>query len=141
MDQSSTTQPTKTILLVEDDLFVRDLYVRTLEKSNYNVVTAVDGQEGIDKSKSAGPDLILLDIMLPKVNGIDVLRSIKAEKNTKSIPVFLLTNLGQEGIIREAFNIGASGYFLKARLLPQEVVDHVGKFFETGVVPEASKEI
>ncbi len=130
-----------TILLVEDDLFVRDLYVRTLERANFHIVTAIDGEEGVQNAQTSNPDLILLDIMLPKINGIDVLRKIKSQDQTKNIPVFLLTNLGQEAIIKEAFNIGAAGFFLKARLLPQEVIGFIKKFLETGIVPEESKQI
>ncbi|MCA9391825.1 response regulator [candidate division WWE3 bacterium] len=138
-ESNKDTQGKKTLLVVEDDLFVRDLYVRTLERADFNVITAVDGQEGLTHAQEDHPDIILLDIMLPKINGIEVLKTLKAKDNTKNIPVFLLTNLGQEAIIKEAFSIGASGYFLKARLLPQEVAEHVKEFLSTGQVPEASK--
>ncbi len=138
---TTNNQKSYSILLIEDDLFVRDLYIRTLERANYHVITALDGEEGVQKSSSTTPDLILLDIMLPKINGIDVLKKIKSQDQTKTIPVFLLTNLGQEAIIKEAFNLGAAGFFLKARLLPQEVIGFIQKFLETGIVPEEAKQI
>lgn len=128
------------ILLVEDDLFVRDLYLRTLEKNDYAVDVAVDGEEGREKAIGQQYDLILLDIMLPKMNGLDLLRVIRSNENRKNTPVFLLTNLGQEAIIKEAFKMGIAGYFLKARLLPQEVTEYVNKFLATGQVPTESQQ-
>lgn len=120
------------ILLVEDDLFVRDLYIRYLEKANYQVTSAIDGEEGVEKAKAADFDMILLDIMLPKKTGIEVLKELRDQNHpAKDIPVFLLTNLGQEKIIDEAFKMGCQGYLLKAKLLPAEVVSAVSKFLDT----------
>jgi CheY-like chemotaxis protein len=130
------TEKDQLILLVEDDLFVRDLYVRTLKRAGYKLEYAIDGEEGLQKTHELKPDLILLDIMLPKMNGIEMLRTVKTDDTVKDIPIFLLTNLGQDTIIREAFSIGASGYILKARLLPQEVIKIIDRFFETGIVPD-----
>lgn len=126
----------KKILLVEDDLFIRDLYERTLSLSGFETILAIDGEEGIAKARSKKPDLILLDIMMPKKNGIDVLKDLKADSSTKDIPVFLLTNLGQESILKEAFSLGARGYLLKARMLPRDVVAHITTYFETGTIPQ-----
>ncbi|PIZ46983.1 response regulator [candidate division WWE3 bacterium CG_4_10_14_0_2_um_filter_41_14] len=130
-----TNNTSKHILLIEDDLFIRELYERTLTQDGFTVSTGIDGEEGGAKAISEKPDLILLDIMMPKKNGIDVLKDLKASNTTKNIPVFLLTNLGQESIIKEAFSMGAAGYLLKARLLPRDVCAHIVAFFETGVVP------
>ncbi len=123
----------KKVLLVEDDIFVRDIYSRELKKGEYEIVVAEDGQLGIDKATSEKYDLILLDIMLPKKTGIDVLREIRnAPEPYKSTPVYLLTNLGQGSIIKQAVDIGAQGYLLKARYLPSQVLDSVDKFFRDG---------
>jgi DNA-binding response OmpR family regulator len=121
----------KRILIVEDDNFIRDLYNRAFSKAGYEVSVAADGQEALDVVKNTNFDMILLDIMLPKVNGIDVLRAYKDPKSgVKDTPVFLITNLGQEDIIKEAFKLGADGYLLKAQLTPKNVVDEANGFFE-----------
>lgn len=119
----------KRILLVEDELFIRELYERTLSQAGFIISTAVDGLEALELSKNK-PDLILLDIMLPKMHGIDVLKRLKADVNTKNIPVVLITNLGQESIIKEAFSIGAQGYIMKMRLSPYEIVEKVKEFLQ-----------
>ncbi|OGY25159.1 MAG: hypothetical protein A2Y57_04825 [Candidatus Woykebacteria bacterium RBG_13_40_7b] len=122
----------KKLLLIEDDVFVRDLYRRELQKAGFIVEIGQDGQEGIDRAKSELFDFVLLDIMMPKKTGIDVLKELKADPKTRHYPIYLLTNLGQESIIREAIELGAVGYLLKAQLLPREVVEAVRKYFEEG---------
>lgn len=120
----------KKILIVEDDTFIRDLYVRAFTTNNYEVEIATDGEAALKQIATTLYDMILLDIMLPKVTGIDVLKAIRAP-NAKSIttPVFLITNLGQDTIIKEAFTIGADGYLLKAQLTPKDVVSEITTFF------------
>jgi len=117
----------KKILLIEDEMFIRDLYFRVLSKAGFNVIAAQDGAEGLTKVFE-NPDLILLDIMLPKMNGIELLKKFKNDDLVKHIPVVLLTNLGQESVILEALDIGAQGYLMKMRHDPYEIVDLVGKF-------------
>ena len=123
----------KRILLIEDDVFVSDIYTRELKKGGYEVITAGDGLDGIEKAEAGGYDLILLDIMLPKKTGIDVLKEIRTPASAaKDIPVYLLTNLGQGSIIKQAIDLGAQGYLLKARVLPSQVLQAVNNFFELG---------
>jgi len=123
-------QPIK-ILLVEDDVFILDMYKIMFKKAGFEVETAVDGEEGVKKAQDGDYDIILLDIMLPKLNGLDVLRAIrKNDCKAKDTPVFLLTNLGQENVIKEAFKIGAQGYLMKANLLPAQVVSQVQEFLK-----------
>ncbi len=123
----------KKVLLVEDDIFVRDIYSRELKKGEYEITVAEDGQIGVDKATSEKYDLILLDIMLPKKTGIDVLRELRAGAEPyKSTPVYLLTNLGQGSIIKQAVDMGIQGYLLKARFLPSQVLESVDKFFTEG---------
>lgn len=117
----------KKILLVEDELYIRDLYRIILESAGFDVYLAIDGEEGLKFAQNQ-PDLILLDIMLPKMNGIMLLKKLKGMENTKNIPVVLLTNLGQESIIRSAFESGASGYLLKAKLEPYDVAKEIKPF-------------
>ncbi|MBI2036555.1 response regulator [Candidatus Microgenomates bacterium] len=115
------------ILLVEDDLFIRELYERVLIKENFDVISAIDGEEGLEKAASV-PDIILLDIMMPKFNGIEILKKLKAHPPTKNIPIVLLTNLGQESIVREALKNGARGYLMKMRLSPYDLAGKVREF-------------
>jgi len=132
----------KKILLVEDDAFVRDIYTRELSKGGYELDTAEDGMEGIEKAKATKYDLILLDIMLPKKTGIDVLKDIRVPVSaSKDSSVYLLTNLGQGSIIKEAMDIGAQGYLLKARVLPSQVLQAVNDFFEKGPMKMDMREL
>lgn len=119
----------KTILLVEDDLFIRELYQRVLSEAGFKVMTAENGIDGL-KMAEARPDLILLDIMLPEMDGITVLAKLKRNAATAQIPVILLTNLGQESVIKKAFKIGAKGYLVKMHFSPYEIVNQVKNFFE-----------
>lgn len=119
---------TTKILIVEDDLFIRELYERQLSMAGYQVVTAADGPEGLLKINSEHPDLLLLDIMLPKMNGLDLLKTIKADEATKNIPTILLTNLGQDSVIKEGFSIGAEGYLIKSAYTPDQIIEEVKKF-------------
>lgn len=120
----------KRILLIEDEFFIRDLYERYLSKNGYEVITAVDGEEGLNKAQNEKVDLILLDIMMPKMTGLEVLKKIKEDGAlAKDTPVYLLTNLGQESIIKDAFKMGAEGYLLKAKMLPKQIVEEIKKVF------------
>lgn len=123
----------KKILLIEDDVFIRDIYGRELKKGDYDVTIAEDGEAGIEKATTEQYDMILLDIMLPKKTGIDVLRELRAAPEPyKNTPVYLLTNLGQGSIIKQAVDIGAQGYLLKARFLPSQVLETLDRFFKEG---------
>lgn len=121
------------ILLIEDDVFVSDIYSRELKKGGYEAVVAGDGLEGVEIAKTEKFDLILLDIMMPKKTGIDVLKDLRTPGFlNKDTAVYLLTNLGQGSIIKQAIEIGAQGYLLKARVLPSQVFQAVNDFFEKG---------
>ena len=119
----------KKILLVEDDTFIRDMYEETLGDSGYEVVVAVDGQEGLEKLKSDTFDLVLLDIMMPKLDGLQVLKEFDGQ-----IPstVVMLTNLGQEQVIKNALGMGAAGYLIKSELDPSQIVQKVEEFVGPG---------
>ena len=119
------------ILLVEDDLFLRDIYTRVLKVEGFNVLTASDGEEGLYLIKK-NPDakLLLLDIMLPKMHGIEVLKAIKADPTTQKLPVVMLTNLTEENVVQEALRLGAFSYLVKVRFTPQQVVEKVKEFLD-----------
>ena len=118
----------KKILVVDDESPVREIYSKEFSKAGYKVVLAVDGEEGLLKAGKDLPDLILLDVMLPKMSGIDVLKALKKNELTKKIPILMLSNLGEEHIIKEGFGFGADGYLLKVSYTPSQVVEECRKF-------------
>lgn len=119
----------KKILLVEDDLFIRDIYINVLKVEGFIVLTAEDGETGLKLGKD-NPDasLMLLDVMLPKMHGIDILRKLKEDKRTAMLPVIMLTNLTEESVVQEALRLGAAGYLVKVRFTPPQVVAKVKDF-------------
>lgn len=119
----------KKILLIEDDHFINQLYLRVLKQAGFNTTLASDGSEGVRFADSSF-NLILLDVMLPKIDGINVLRKLKENPSTKKVPVVLLTNLGQESVIKTAFEIGAQGYILKMSVTPYEMVEKIQQFIK-----------
>jgi len=122
-------QKTK-ILIIEDDFFIRELYERQFTKEGYLILSSEDGPSGLLAASQEKPDLILLDIMLPKLNGLDLLRTLKAKDETKNIPVILLTNLGQESVIKEGFELGAESYLIKSAYTPSQIIDEIKNFME-----------
>ena len=121
----------KKVLIIEDDIPIQELYCRVFTKHNWRVICAVTGAEAFKKAKNIKFNMILLDIMLPDKNGVDVLKDIRAKKSPwVKTPVFMLTNLGQPSIIKESLKRGAQGYLLKARLLPKQIVEKVEDFLQ-----------
>jgi len=118
----------KKVLVVDDEESVREVYKKEFTTNKFDVVVAADGEEGLLKAAEEVPNIILLDIMLPKMSGIDVLKALKQNPLTKDIPVLLLTNLGEETIIKEGFDLGADGYLLKVSYTPAQVVEECRKF-------------
>ena len=115
----------KKILLVEDEDFIRELYTRQLTKAGFSVKSAVNGQIGLETLKNETFDLLLLDIMLPGMNGLQLLREFKTQNPTSTMITILLTNLGQEAVIKEGFELGAQAYLIKASYTPDQVVNEV----------------
>src|SRR3989338_10022696 len=122
---NTQTHQNKKILLVEDEDFIRELYVRQLTKAGFLVKSAVDGQSGLNVLKSETFDLLLLDIMLPGMNGLQLLREFKTQNPSSPMITILLTNLGQEAVIKEVFELGAAAYLIKASYTPYQVVNEV----------------
>ncbi|MFH1232418.1 MAG: response regulator, partial [Patescibacteria group bacterium] len=106
------------ILLIEDDGFLVSMYLAKFELENFVVVTADDGEKGIKLAISELPDIILLDVGLPKMDGFEVLKQLKANSQTSRIPVILLTNLSQQSQIEQATALGAVDYLIKAHFMP-----------------------
>jgi len=118
------------VLLVEDDNFLVEMYTTKFELEGFKVVTAEDGQKGIEAAGEEKPDIILLDILMPKMDGFSVLEQLKKNPATQDIPVILLTNLGQKEDVKKGFDLGAAGYLIKAHFMPSEVVEKIKKILE-----------
>ena len=115
---------------LREDFFIRDIYSKVFSLSGYEVAVAGDGAEALEKIKTQTYDMVLLDIMMPKMTGIDVLKNMRALTTpAKDFPVFIITNLGQQNIIEEAFKVGMDGYILKSQVTPQQIVDEINNFF------------
>jgi CheY-like chemotaxis protein len=123
----------KRILLAEDEKDTRDLYVDLLTEEGYEVEVAVDGQSALEKALEGGFDLILLDIVMPKRDGLEVLQFLKKKGSSKpNGPVVLLTVLDQDSSIYTGLKSGAAGYLIKSDLTPDQVVKEVKRFIEKG---------
>jgi len=113
----------KKILLVEDDKFLRELMTKKLFSMEYDVVSAVDGESGLAMIKESKPDLVLLDLILPGINGFEVLERAKKDPETASIPIIILSNLGQKEDIDKGISLGAADFLVKAHFTPQEITN------------------
>lgn len=109
----------KKILIIEDDFYVRDLYKKAFERKNYQVTEAENGEVALEKVRQEKFDFIILDLMLPKIPGIEVLKEIKA---SQPVPVYILTNVGDEHILQQAMSAGADTYFIKVDYTPKQLV-------------------
>lgn len=118
------------ILLVEDDKFLSEMYATKLAESGFNVEAAFDGEDGLTKISSFKPDLVLLDIVLPKKDGFEILKIIRSDASLKDIFVIALTNLGQKEEVEKGLSLGANDYIIKAHFTPTEVVAKVKKLLE-----------
>ena len=116
------------ILLVEDDKFLGKMLAKMLESHNYEVVLAGNGREGLLKASNSNPNLILLDIMLPDIDGFDVLETIRQDEKIKKIPVIIISNLGQPEDMQQGKSLGAKDYLVKSDMSLDEVVAKVRKY-------------
>ena len=115
----------KKILIVEDDKFLRELIVKKMSNEGYEVVEAADGEQGLQKIKEDKPDLILLDLILPGIDGFEVLAQKKEDPFIAAIPVIVLSNLGQKEDVDKGLNLGAVDYLIKAHFTPGEIIEKV----------------
>lgn len=119
------TENKKTILIVEDDKFLRELMNQKLLREGFETEEAVDGEQGIQKIKEVKPDLVLLDLILPGIDGFEVLAKIKEDPILSAIPVIILSNLGQKDDIERGLQLGAKDYLIKAHFTPGEVIEKI----------------
>lgn len=115
----------KKILIIEDDKFLRELIAKKLSQEGFETLEAIDGQEGLKKIKEVRPDLILLDLILPGMDGFEILAKIKEEVSLSSIPVIILSNLGQKEDIEKGLRLGAVDYLIKAHFAPAEIIEKI----------------
>ncbi len=118
----------KTILIVEDDNMIIEMYKEKFKNEGYRVLTATDGKRALQRIKQSKADLILLDILMPGLNGFEVLKRVKSEFNTKNIPIIVLTNIGSESLDNDkklAISLGAEDYMIKSLNTPDDVAKKV----------------
>ncbi len=120
----------KRVLLVEDDRFLRRACEKSLRQQGFTVSSAADGEEALRAVRAEPPDLILLDILMPKLTGIEVLRALKSDEKTRAIPVVVLTNSSKETDVHEIETLGVAGYLVKANLSLQELGHQVKQLLE-----------
>jgi DNA-binding response OmpR family regulator len=125
---------TRRVLLAEDDRFLRRAAEAALRRHGLEVLTAVDGEEALRLARAERLDLVLLDVVMPKLEGFEVLRLLKEDAATAGIPVIVLSNLGQERDVAQAKALGAVAFLVKANLSLQELVDRVDATLRTGAM-------
>ena len=123
------------ILIIEDDRYISKMYQLKLSLEGFDVRVADNGRIGIDRIKELHPDIVLTDILMPEMDGFEVLKMVKTDEEFRSIPVLIMSNLGQEDHIEKGMNMGALGYIVKSQVTPSKVVEKIketlaGKFVQ-----------
>ena len=126
----------KLVLLVDDDLTLREMYDERLKAEGFSIIQANNGEAALSKAKETKPNVIMLDIMMPKINGFDVLKELKTNPETKDIPVIILTALIQDVDRLQGMKLGAADYIVKSETMPGEVIDKINKAIGVKTVPE-----
>ncbi|MBU4370191.1 response regulator [Patescibacteria group bacterium] len=123
----------KKILICEDEPDMRGLLQSMIESADYDVITAEDGQKSLDLAIKERPDMILLDLVMPKLSGFEVLEKLRYEPATQEIPVIILSNLGQEKEVSKGKSLGAVDYLIKADVHLTEILDKISKYIDTKI--------
>ncbi len=118
------------ILIVDDDQALLTVFATALQKADFEIITASTGNEGFEKAKSEQPNLVLLDQVLPDINGNDVLKKLKEDPQTKDLLVAMLSNFGQNELVNQAIQTGALDYILKYQIEPEDLVNKVNGFLK-----------
>jgi len=113
------------VLIVEDEEMLVNMYISKFEKEGFEPMKASNGKTGLELAQKENPNIILLDVIMPEMDGFMVLKELKSDAKTKNIPVIMLTNLGQDEDIKKGNELGAKDYLVKANLTPAQVVDKV----------------
>jgi DNA-binding response OmpR family regulator len=122
----------KRVLLAEDDRVLRRACESGLRQRGVTVISAVDGEMALELARGDTPDLILLDMLMPKLTGLEVLRSLRADARTRAVPVLVLSNSSREDDVREVMQLGVEGYLVKSNLSLQELGDRVVAILAAG---------
>ncbi len=117
----------KKILVVEDDRFLRELITQKLAREGYDVSEAVDGEDGVKKAEEKNPDVILMDLILPGIDGFEAITKIKEKPDFESTPIIILSNLGQRDDIERGLKLGAVDFLVKAHFTPGEIIEKIEK--------------
>lgn len=125
------TTASKKILIAEDDQFLSKIYQTKLSKEGYGLYIASNGEEALEKAKTNIPDLILLDMIMPKKNGFEVLKELKETENLKTIPVIVLSNLGQNSDMEKAIGLGAKDYIIKTDIAFSSLLTKIQKYLSS----------
>lgn len=121
----------KKILVIDDDLYIRELYQEILASAGFVVSTAIDGEEGLQKLTREEFDLILLDLMMPKIDGLGVLKALKQDLQKEiNSPILLLSNMGKEPVIDEALKNGVADYLVKSDINPDQLLNFINKYLK-----------
>ncbi|EKD48355.1 MAG: phosphate regulon transcriptional regulatory protein PhoB [uncultured bacterium] len=118
----------KKILVAEDDEFLIKAYKAKLEQEGFEILLATDGEEAVSLVNSENPSVILLDVMMPKISGFEVLETVRKNPATKDIPVIIMSNLGQESDVKKGLNLGAQDYLIKSNLDMDQIVTKIRKY-------------
>ncbi len=121
----------KVILVVDDDLTLLEMYVERIKAEGAIVIEARDGEEALEKIRETKPNIIMLDVMMPKINGFDVLKQIKSDVETAGIPVIILTALSDDQKRRQGLQLGAADFIVKAETLPIDVIEKIRNLLAT----------
>lgn len=127
----------KKIIVVEDEQYLRELYVQILQEEGFSVDSAEDGEIGFDKLSQNKYDLILLDIILPKMDGLQILEKLSKTNGMTFESTVLLTNLGQDLVVAKALDFGVRGFMIKSDYTPEEIINEVKGYLENGEVKSA----
>lgn len=123
------------ILIIEDDRYISKMYQLKLSLDGFDVQVAENGRIGLEKAHEFAPDIVLTDILMPEMDGFDVIKGMKADDALKGVPILIMSNLGQEDHIQKGLSLGALGYIVKSQFTPSKVVDKIketlaGKFVQ-----------
>lgn len=118
----------KKIIIIEDDEFFRELMISKLKNENYKIITATNKEDGLKKIKKEKPNLILVNIIIPRISGFEFLKEIKKDSTLFSIPIIIISNLGQVENIKKYIELGATDYIMKAHFTPNEIINIIKKY-------------
>jgi DNA-binding response OmpR family regulator len=127
------------ILFVDDDNFLRKVYEAELKEKNFDVILAQDGEEGLEKAQLEDPDLIILDMIMPKKSGFEVLTELQRNPKTRNIPVIILSNLGQEDDKKKGVDLGAVDYLIKDNITLSILVDKINQYLNSKTQSKQAK--